>query len=157
MRETGEIKCIGTEQLKKRGRPEDVYFNGTGKVEHVKHEVFLTRALLKYAWDSVKRLHDVDPRIAADAECVRNGFKFFFELDRGVSYPNMERRWKKYEGVEDYLLVITTTERRKVGVIEHSKAVAGIGLFTTLDEVLNDPFGEVWVDCFGKRVSLKGV
>lgn len=142
-------------QLRDNGRPQDVYFNGSLKIDHLKHEVLLTDFLLLYEGVEFCRLWDVDQQVRADAEMVLNGMKFFVELDTGeVSLGRVEKRWENYSGVSDYLLVVTSSETRLRNLVEHSSEVRGIALFTTLDEVKEEPYGEVWLDCFGKRVAL---
>ena len=85
------------------------------------------------------------------------GNKYFVELDTGAqSYGQVERRQQAYRGVETTLLYVTMSESRLAGLIRHSDAVRKTALFTTLDRVMADPLGMVWVDCSGNQGTILG-
>ena len=152
----GQIRYVGSYMEKESGSPRKVFCNGwRPPVDTLPHEIMGTRFLLKYDLDKCVRGYDVDKRTRADAEIWMGGRKYLVEIDTGkVKYRRIQARWRKYRGVEDFLLVVTSTEDRMKRVIEHSSEVAGIALFTTLDKALDDPYGVIWVDCFGKEVAL---
>jgi len=144
-----------------RGAPRKVYCSWQPK--HLEHEVLLTDFLLLYEWetDTVLRGTKVNRKIEPDAELVLGGIKFYVELDTGsMSHPRMtEGRWPKYRGVENFVLVVTSTEHRKENLIENAKgtAVENIALFTTLDEAKENRGGKIWADCSGEKAGLPGI
>ncbi len=142
--------------LKDAGRPQDVYCNGwRPKPDMLRHEVLLTDFLLLYGTARVRRGYDVDESIRPDAELWLSGRKFNVELDTGeLSHRQVEERWSLYRNVKEYLLVVTCSQARLEGLLQCAEPVSGIAMFTTLDAAKDSPHGEIWVDCFGNRVSL---
>ena len=107
----------------------------------------------------LRRGLDVDAKVLPGAELKLNGVKFLVELDRG-SMPHdrlVEERWPRYQGVSDFVLIVTSTHGRLQNMVENAKGTAfqGIALFTTLDAARQDACGEIWADCFGERASLR--
>ena len=139
------------------GRPETAYCNAwQPRSNQLTHDVLLTDFLLCYPLAEIVRGWQVDSRIRPDAEMTVAGQKFFVELDTGEqTYRQIRHRQRAYAAVRDLLLYVTVSETRLAGLMRHSSAVESIALFTTLDRVMRDPRGEVWVDFAGKTVSLK--
>ena len=80
---------------------------------------------------------------------------FYVELDTG-SQPLMRvsRRQYVYRDTKDYVLYVTLSERRLKGLIKCSERIKEIALFTTLQRVLDDPFGNIWTDFFGNETRI---
>jgi hypothetical protein len=115
----------------------------------------LTDFLLCYPQAEIVRGWQVDHRIRPDAEMTLDGQRFFVEMDTGEqTYRQVEHRQRAYKSVRDWLLYVTITEARLAGLMRHSMTVRDIAFFTTLDRVLKDPTGEIWIDSSGKVASL---
>jgi hypothetical protein len=80
----------------------------------------------------------------------------YVELDTGTeTYTQVEQRQRKgYRGVQDLLLYVTLSDQRLEGLVAHANFVKRIALFTTLAKVKQDPYGDIWVDCFGDCAAL---
>ena len=154
--EQRKLRKIGTVMLQDVGRAEDVFCNGwKPRMNHLRHELLLSDFLLAYPSADVVRGWRVDKRIRPDAEMTLEGNRFNVELDTGTEdYRQVKHRQRAYRGVTDFLLYVTTSERRRDGLVRHSEAVRNIALFATLEDVLAEPHGEVWRDCFGNRASI---
>lgn len=85
-----------------------------------------------------------------------DGFFYNVELDTGEqSYAQVNRRQKRYAGSTDFLLYVTQSERRLAGLRKSvDPTVRTIALFTTLDQVLRNPRGPIYVDWFNERTSI---
>lgn len=142
--------------MESTGRPEIAYCNSwRPKSNQLRHEVWLTDFLLCYPDAEVVRGWKVDTHIRPDAELTLHGRKFYVELDTGEqSHRQVRDRQQAYTGVQDFLLYVTLSPRRMAGLIERSRAVQNIALFTTLGQVQSDPHGDVWVDAFGQRAAI---
>jgi len=156
LRNSGKIRLVGTVSFRDHGRPEHVYCNGwRPQADLLRHEVLLTDFLLLYPKAAITRGYKVDKSVRADAEMVLGGRKFFVEFDTGeMTYARVQRRWTRYRSTSDFLLVVTRSERRLEGLLNHSERVSQIALFTTLDKVKQSPYGEIWIDCFGNNGAL---
>jgi hypothetical protein len=151
------LRLVGTVVVGDAGRPEHIFCNGwKPKYDQLRHELLLTDFLLGYPEGDVLRGWAVNRRLRPDAELTLDGYFYFVELDTGEeSLAQVRRRQARYLGTEDYVLFVTLSPRR----LEHLRqraheAVKGIALFTTLDEALREPRGEIWIDCQGERTSI---
>lgn len=156
LRRQRQLRVVGHVVMKATGRPETVFCNTwKPKADQLRHEVYVTDFLLAYPEADVVRGWRVDRRIRPDAEMTLRGHKLFVELDTGEqSHRQVRERQLAYAGVQGFLLYVTLSERRMDGLIKHAEAVKGIALFTTLAQVLADPHGRIWVDCFGKTLAI---
>ena len=138
------------------GRPEVVYCNGwKPKADQLRHELLLTDFLLCYPETDVLRGWLVNRRIRPDAEMTKDGRLFYVEFDTGhESYAQVRRRQKVYAGVQDILLYVTMTKTRMAGLIRNSDSVKSIALFTTLEQVMSNPTGDVWKSCGGRQGKI---
>ncbi len=137
------------------GRPLNVYSNGYyPKADNLRHEVLLTNFLFPFfEFSKIKRGKKCDQFIQPDAEMEMDGRKYFVEMDTGsVHHPKQKRRWKRYDKVvHDFLLVVTLSEVRMHNLIKHASAVSSVALFTTLEQAIKNPFGEIWHACDDER------
>ncbi len=142
--------------MKKRGPPEIAYCNSwKPKSDQLRHEVLLTDLLLSYPSADVVRGWKVDQRLRPDAEMTLDGRKFYVELDTGhLNHRRVSDRLRNYQGVKDYLLFVTLSERRLPRLIADAQSVREIALFATLDAIMREPRGMIWIDAFGNRTSL---
>ena len=151
------LRQVGELMVEDSGRPEKIYCNGwKPKWDHLRHECLLTDFFLfGYPEADVLRGWLVNKRIRPDAEMTLEGVFYYVEMDTGQeSYAQVRRRQRNYAGVEDPVLYVTLSGDRREGLRKRGKAIASIGLFTTLDEVLECPRGDIWVDHDGGRVSI---
>jgi hypothetical protein len=150
------LKLIGTIMTRDNGRPENVYGNWKVPYWQLRHELRLTDFLLCYPESDVLRGHIVNRRIRPDAEMTLNGIFYFVELDTGEqTLSQVCRRQAVYAGVEDFVLYVTTTERRRESLRRNcSEAVRKIALFGVLDDVMRQPHGAVWMDAFGESAAV---
>ncbi len=138
--------------MKDEGRPRDVYCNGwRPSLHHLRHEVLQTRFLLPYLDHAdIVRGYDCNKDLDPDAEMTLEDRLFYVELDTGsVNHTRQKKRWKKYRRVQDFLLVVTSTQKRKQNLIRYASDVNHIALFTTLSQAIESPYGAIWSDCHG--------
>jgi hypothetical protein len=157
LRNQGRLRLVGNIVVNDSGRPERVFCNAyKPKYDQLRHELLLTDFLLKYPEADVLRGWAVNRRLRPDAEMTLDDYFYYVELDTGEqSYAQIRRRQARYSGVEDFLLYVTSTEKRRDGLRNHThEAVRSIALFTTLDAALRDPRGEIWIDCQGERTAI---
>jgi hypothetical protein len=85
-----------------------------------------------------------------------DGYFYYVELDTGEeTHAQVRRRQARYSGIEDFVLFVTSSQRRLEGLRENAhQAVQRIALFTTLEVALAQPRGEIWIDCQGERTSI---
>jgi hypothetical protein len=150
------LRLLGTVALK-NGRPEHAYGRGHWNTTNLTHEVQLTRVCLKIDADEVRRgPGDVDATLRPDAEVLIAGRTFFLELDCGtMGYADVARkRFAKYRASDELVLWVCPTASRMEGLRRHAAMIRGTALFATLDQVLTNPHGPIWVDCDGARGAL---
>lgn len=131
----------------------------------MRHEILLTDVLLAMGDIEVRRGYDVDSDVQPDAELWFGKRHFYVEMDTGtMSQWHLKRKWAKryakviqrvHEGSPDFLLVVCVTERRLKGLVERSAPVKDIALYSTVERVTGDPWGQVWLDGNGKEGSLR--
>lgn len=157
LREQGLLRLIATIMLADAGRPEQIFCNGwRPKYDQLRHELLLTDFLLAYPDADTLRGWAVNRRLRPDAEMTLDGYFYFVELDTGEqTYAQVRRRQSRYLGTADYVLYVTQSDRRLEGLRRHAHdAVKRIALFTTLDAVLREPRGQIWIDAHGERTSI---
>ena len=81
-----------------------------------------------------------------------DGTPFHIEIDMGTESPRQLRSlFAKYCGIEGFVLFLTVSEKQ----IQIAKSVAysaeDVTLFALIDDVLKNPFAEIWTDTSGKR------
>jgi hypothetical protein len=154
--ERHKLRLLGTISLKS-GRPEHVYGRGHWNTTNLHHEVQLTRVCLRIDAEEIRRgPGEVDATLRPDAELLIGGRWFFLEMDCGtMGYADVVRkRFTRYRAYDDLVLWVCPTVIRREGLRRDAIPIRSIALFTTLDEVLADPHGQIWIDCDGTRAAL---
>jgi hypothetical protein len=139
------------------GRPERVFCNGwRPKYDQLRHELLLTDFLLCYGEADTLRGWAVDRRLRPDAEMTLDGYFYNVELDTGEqTHAQVRRRQAAYAGTDNFLLYVTTSTKRLDGLRKNvHDAVKRIALFTTLDQAIANPRGDIWVDSEGERTAI---
>jgi hypothetical protein len=151
----GRLRLVATVVLADTGRPERI-FCYKPKYDQIRHELRLTDFLLCYPEADTLRGWAVNRRLRPDAEMTMDGYFYNVELDTGEqTFAQVRRRQRRYAGIEDFVLYVTTTEKRVEGLRRNAhEAVKRIALFATLTDVQRDPHGEVWIDCQGERTAI---
>jgi hypothetical protein len=150
------IRLVGT-VCEKPGRPENVYCRLTPKVDHLLHEVQLTQLCLRLDAEKILRGPAVlDKEVRPDAEVWIRGEVYYLEWDRGtMGYAQIVRhRFRKYERCRHLALWVCPTGLRREGLRARAETIRSVALFTTADEALASPHGEIWVDYHGDRAAL---
>jgi hypothetical protein len=148
------VRLVGTVS-RAPGRPEHVYAAFRPKADALAHEVELTEVCLRLDAGAVRRGADADPRLRPDAEVFIRGRRYLLELDRGsMSYGQVARRFRVYEGTRDFVLWVCPTPARREGLRARAAGIRGVALFTTRAEVLESPHGPIWRDYAGGTVAL---
>jgi hypothetical protein len=149
------IRLVGT-VCRKGGRPEHVYCRYRPKADLLLHEVELTELCLRLDAGAILRgPHVTDTAVRPDAEVWINGRLYYLELDRGtMSYAQIERRFRTYEGCPHLALWVCGTPERLEGLRRRAGRLRGTALFSTRADALADPHGPVWVDHGGGKAPL---
>jgi hypothetical protein len=157
LRAQGFLRLIATIVLGDSGRPERIFCNGwRPKYDQLRHELLLTDFLLAYPEADTLRGWAVDRRLRPDAEMTLDGYFYYVELDTGEqTHSQVRRRQASYAGTEDYVLYVTSSAKRLEGLRKNvHETVKRIALFTTLEEALANPRGEIWIDSQGERTAI---
>ena len=163
------------------GRPFDVYANRLSpQRKHLWHEVLLTTFLLLYEGSGlvIRDPKEVNRQLRPDAEIFMADKLFYVELDTGSETLDVQvrDRQKLYESPESllphqspsgqpcyasvthlhdvFLLYVTQAPTRMRNLMQVSSPVSGLALFTTLSDVVAEPFGKVWRTCDNRLVRL---
>jgi hypothetical protein len=150
------LRVLGTVSLGS-GRPEHVYGRGRGiKSDNLLHDVQLSRVCFKLQVQEIRRGKEVDSYLRPDAELFIGGRRFLLEYDAGtIGYRELiEKRFRKYLACDDLVLWVCPTAARMEGLRRRAELIRGIALFTTLEQVLANPHGPIWVDFDGGRAAL---
>lgn len=169
-RKTDRLRHVGQAILsgKKTGRPVDVYCNGwLPKVTNLRHEMKQSEfCLLGYPEADHMRGYDLHP-LLPDAIMTLGPTRFFVEMDCGtMDRKKVQARWQKYTDAddagafEDVILVVTAPRmqdpaERLEQLFAWSEGIGHIAYFSTLEEVLLEPYGDVWTDIEGTGFSLE--
>ena len=71
-----------------------------------------------------------------------------------MSYAQIERRFRKYEGCRHLVLWVCSSAERLEGMRSRAEKLRTIALFTTLASALATPHGAIWIDYQGSKASL---
>ena len=133
LRKRKRVKVIGTVQFHE-GRPLDVYYIGSLKIDWLYHETRLSEFLLRVA-DRCARGNDVDQRLLPDATAWIKGRELHVELDTGeVPYSRVLKRYDDYALQQSDVLWIAPTESRMEGLRRRAEAISDIAMFTTYEK-----------------------
>jgi hypothetical protein len=155
LRRRGRLRLVGTVS-RRSGRPEYVFACHRVKADQLLHEVELSDLCLRIDAAEIRRgPHVIDRRLRPDAELVINDRVYKLELDRGtMSYAQIDRRFRLYEGSNDFVLWVCRTPERADALRRRAGRVRGIALFTTFDAAAASPHADIWLDHGGGRARL---
>lgn len=144
---------IGIVQRRDTGRPEIVYGRRC-KQDEIEHEVRITDLALLFKDSPMTRNAKVG-RTEADGLMIRDGQRCFIEVDNSgkMTAKQMEAKWKRYEGVDGFILVVAVTEARMQRLRRGAELVKDMALFTTFER-LRSGMPEPWVDGYGNSVRI---
>lgn len=140
------------------GRPRAVYFSGprAPKPDILLHEVKMTMALTPFlGLAAFNRGTDVNRTTRPDAEMYLGDECYEWELDHGtLPKSKVQQRWEKYKNFNplDVLLVVLANNKktglnsqdRMWDMLRWSVSIINIAWFVTLEDLLADPWGDVW-------------
>ena len=86
---------------------------------------------------------------------TRNGHQCYIEVDNSgkMTAKQMEAKWKRYEGVDGFILVIAVTEARMQRLRSGAERVKEIAFFTTFAR-LQSAVPEPWTDWYGNQLRV---
>jgi hypothetical protein len=147
------MRVIGVVQRRESGRPEIVYGRRC-PLDMIEHEVRVTDLALLFP-DSLFARGVKVGRTEADAVMMRNDQRCYIEVDNSgkMTQKQMQAKWKRYEGVTGFILVIAVTESRMERLRKGAEAVKNIALFTTFER-LHSGKNEPWIDWYGQTTGM---
>ena len=146
-----EVRVRGFVRRKDNGRAEYVYGRKCKEGDE-EHETMV------YEFELITRFRvERDARIGkteADGVLEHDGDLFFLEVDNSgkMSAKQMRKKWERYRGVTNVLLVVCTKEHRMHKLIKDADPVKNVAIFTTFDRLRN--VAEPWLDCLGNTLAL---
>lgn len=109
----GTVKEVGTVLLKDTGRKTKVFCTQDIRPDRVRHELYLTKWLLKQECDYVVRYGDVDATFRPDAELHFEDGVLMAELDTGSeSHDQVRQRMEVYRNCPHPVAWVCLTEKR---------------------------------------------
>ena len=113
----GSIKEVGSVLLKDTGRTNKVFCTQDIRPDRVRHELFLSKWLLKQEADFVVRYGDVDASLRPDAELHFEDGVLFVELDTGSeAHDQVRERMQVYDHCLQPVVWVCLTEKRMVAI-----------------------------------------
>lgn len=151
-RRRGRVRVIGVVQRRETGRPEIVYGRRCPQ-DQIEHEVRVAETELLLGTELQREAKA--GRTQADAVMVREGRTCFIEVDNSgnMTAAQMRAKWRRYEGVDGFILVIAVTEGRMQRLRKGADLVKDAALFTTFER-LRSGMPEPWVDWYGKTAGI---
>jgi hypothetical protein len=152
MRRRKKVRAVCVVQRRETGRPETCY-GKRPKVGEELHQVSLYDAewFLRCRIETGVRLGKARP----DGVAVIAGRTVAIEVDNSrMSRKQMAAKWRSYDGVDAFILVITVREERmqKLRANAASSPVADRAFFSTFARL--EKVSEPWMDCVGKSIRL---
>jgi hypothetical protein len=121
------------------------------------HEIPCSRLLAKYYpyVDVIRGPYWVDQKTLPDREMVKGDVTWRWEYFTGKQdLKQLVKRFKKYEGTSGTILAVCKKARYIQVVKDASQNVRDDIYFSTYEEVMRKPFGEVWQDYNGERIAI---
>jgi hypothetical protein len=138
--------------LKATGRPENAYGKRC-KVEEIEHEILITEFEILMEAD-VRRNVPIRKTIA-DGMMVRDGHRFYVEVDNEtMSLKQMKEKWIRYDGNEDYILLICRTKGRLRRLMRSAERVKKLIFFSRFDWLRKTHVKHKWIDWYCKRAEI---
>jgi hypothetical protein len=146
------VRVRGTVILNATGRPQVVYGRRC-KEDQLEHEVWITEAELLLGGRFTRSA--AVGKTTADALLVRDGTRFFIEVDnQTMTAKQMRDKWERYGNVDGYILVVCHTKARLRRLIRSAALVKSVALFTRFRWLQSARVNEPWIDWDGKRVRI---
>ncbi len=121
------------------------------KEDQIEHEVLITEAELLLGGKFVRNVSV--GKTTADALLIRDGIRFYIEVDNETMNPKqMREKWIRYGEVDGYVLVICRTKSRLRSLMRSAERIRDRSLFARFDRLRSNK--EPWIDQFGRRVSI---
>ena len=120
----------------------------------MEHEVRVTDLALLYKDCPFIRDAKVG-RTEADGLMIREGKRCYIEVDNSgkMGVKQMTAKWKRYEGVDGFILVVALTERRMQRLLKGATLVKDVALFTTFERLYSG-MPEPWIDWYGTTTAI---
>lgn len=152
-RKRKRIRIRGVVQLNANGRPELAYGKKC-RIDELEHEVLNTEAELLIG-GPYERNVPVGKTIA-DAATMRNGIRFFVEVDNETMSPKqMREKWSRYKGARGFILLVCRTKSRLKRLIKSARSVKGVILFTRFHWLRCEHLKRRWIDTSFNRIDLE--
>ena len=147
------VRVVGLVQRRETGRPEIVYVRRC-PADTIEHEVRVTDFALLFSDCRIVR----DAKVGgteADALMIRGGERCYVEIDNSgkMTAKQMTAKWKRYSGVDGFILVVALTETRMERLRRGADLVKNVALFTTFAR-LQSGMAEPWVDWYGRTARV---
>ena len=148
----GQIKCIGTVKGE-NGRPALVFCGS--RSSSIEHDLLGTELRGAYEGVSAERGGKLDHNCDLILHFSPSE-RGYVEIDTTkVSLNKQKLRWRKYVDVQGVVLVVTTGPERMRNLQNISEEIGAFALFGILDEIIADPWGEVYETINGVRVTVE--
>lgn len=154
LKKAGVIQVVGyIANHTDSGRPVDVLATEKWKTDNMHHEVTLSQVLLHWGVPAIRGKY-VDSKLRPDATLLV-GQPVHIELDTGsMHWPRVTSRMMRYEEQEEWVLFVTSSERRVSGVLSRCNFLSSTLLACTHKEALG---AAELRDCVGKKITLKNL
>jgi hypothetical protein len=138
--------------LKGVGRPQIVYGHRC-KEDQLEHEVWVTEAELLLGGPFTRNVEV--GKTTADGLLICNADRFYIEVDNEtMTTKQMRQKWRMYENVDGFILVICHTKNRLRKLIRSAAVVKTAALFTRFRWLRSTRVSEPWVDWYCHRVAI---
>ena len=139
--------------LNSNGRPELVY-GARCNEDQLEHAVWITEAELLLRARFARNVPV--GRTVADAVLVRDGTRYFIEVDNEtMTTKQMQRKWDLYgRSIDGFILVICHTRSRMRRLMRGADQVKNFALFTRFRWLQSSRIKEPWIDLYRKRVGI---
>lgn len=152
MRKRKRIRMVGLVQRRDTGRPEVVYGRRCPQDE-LEHEVRVAdlELILKTKIIRGVKVGRTEP----DGMTIRGGQRCFIEIDNSGKMTvkkQMEAKWKRYENVDGFILVVAVTEARMQRIRKGAERVKELAFFTTCERLRT--MAQPWIDWHGNSLTI---
>lgn len=97
-------------------------------------------------------------KTVADAMTIRSGIRLYLELDNEtMTSKQMHEKWLRYEGIDDFILVVCRSKSRMRRLMKGADLVKGAVLFARLDWLRLKKVKQLWVDAKWKRFDIRSL
>lgn len=142
---------VGIALRRDTGRPEIAYGRKC-KPQELEHELRVTDFANSFKDAAISREAKVG-NTEADGSMTLDGERCFLEIDNSgkMNGKQMKAKWKRYEGVKGWILVVAVTEGRMERLRRGAELVKNAALFNTFARLKE---GLPWSDWYGNTADL---